>query len=356
MNHPPQAPGPPPQAPGPPPQAVGPTPQVPGPLITVLGASGFVGSAVVRALAQRPVRLRAVARRPVAPVPGPAETTVVTADLTDRAALAEAVAGSDAVIHLLLADGGWRAAGTDPGAERVNVGVMRDLVGLLGPVTGAGTPPLVVYGGAASQVGVPPREPLDGSEPDHPGTDYDRQKLTAERILKQATADGRVRGISLRLPTVFGESAAPGAADRGVVSAMARRALAGEPLTMWHDGTVRRDLVHVGDVAAAFTAALDHPDALVGGHWLIGAGRGDALGDVFRLVARATSEHTGRPPVAVVSVDPPAHAPATDFHSVTIDSSPFRAATGWHPGTSLPEGVRRTVAALATGTSAAEHL
>lgn len=317
-----------------------------GPLITVLGASGFVGSAVTRALARRPIRLRAVARRPGAPAPGPAETTVVTADLTDRSALAEAVAGSDAVVHLLLADGGWRAAETEPGAERVNVGVMRDLVELMGPSPG-GAPPLVVYGGAASQVGVPPREPLDGSEPDHPGTAYDRQKLTAEHLLMKATAEGRVRGISLRLPTVFGESAASGATDRGVVSAMARRALAGETLTMWHDGTVRRDLVHVDDVAAAFTAALDHPNPLVGGHWLIGAGRGDALGDVFRLVAHTMSDHTGRPPVAVVSVDPPSHAPATDFRSVTIDSSPFRDATGWRPRTSLGEGVRRVVAALA---------
>lgn len=316
------------------------------PLITVLGASGFVGSAVTRALARRPVRLRAVARRPSVVAPGPAETAVVTADLTDRAALAEAVAGSDAVVHLLLADGGWRAAETDPGAERVNVGVMRDLVDVLRPSRRDAAPPLVVYGGAASQVGVPPREPLDGTEPDHPGTAYDRQKLTAERILKAATGQGRVRGIALRLPTVFGESAGHGAGDRGVVSAMARRALDGAALTMWHDGTVRRDLVHVEDVAAAFTAALDHPGPLAGGHWLIGAGRGDALGDVFRLVADAASAHTGRPPVAVESVDPPPHAPPTDFRSVTIDSAPFRAATGWRPRIPLAEGVRRTVAGL----------
>ncbi|WP_019890949.1 NAD-dependent epimerase/dehydratase family protein [Streptomyces purpureus] len=322
------------------------TPETPPPLITVLGASGFVGSAVVRALARRPVRLRMVARRASVPPPGPARTTVVTADLTDRDALAEAVAGSDAVVHLLLADGGWRAAESDPGAERVNVGVMRDLIDVVRPGPG-GAPALVVYGGAASQVGAPPREPLDGSEPDHPETAYDRQKLTAEQVLEKATAEGRVRGIGLRLPTVFGEAAAPGAADRGVVSAMARRALAGRTLTMWHDGTVRRDLVHVEDVAAAFAAALDHPDPLVGAHWLVGAGRGDALGDVFRLVAHAAAEHTGRPPVPVVSVEPPAHAPVTDFRSVTIDSSPFRAATGWRPLVPLAGGIRRTVAALA---------
>ncbi|MFE6617227.1 NAD-dependent epimerase/dehydratase family protein [Amycolatopsis sp. NPDC057786] len=310
--------------------------------ITVLGASGFVGSAVTRALARQPIRLRAVSRRRLTPPEGQAETTVVTADLTDRAALAEAIAGSDAIVYLLLADGGWRVAETEE-AERVNLGVMRDLVEV---VSGQ---PLVVYGGAASQVGVPPREPIDGSEPDEPGTPYDQQKLAAEQVLKKGTADGRVRGISLRLPTVFGETATEGAnQDRGVVSAMARRALDGQDLTIWGDGTVRRDLVHVEDIASAFTAALAAPDALVGGHWLLGAGRGDQLADVFRLVAKEMAEHTGRGPVDVVCVEPPSHAPSTDLRSVTIDSTPFRAITGWRPEISLPEGVRRTVAALTT--------
>ncbi|OXM47328.1 NAD-dependent epimerase/dehydratase family protein [Amycolatopsis alba] len=310
--------------------------------ITVLGASGFVGSAVLHALARRPIRLRAVARRRCTPPPGRAETTVVTADLTDRAALADAVEDSDAVVYLLLGDGGWRAA---EGAERVNVGVLRDLVEIIGD--GDGPPPVVVFAGTVLQVGVPPREPLDGSEPDRPVAPYDVQKLVAEQLLMKATADGRVRGISLRLPTVFGETAAEGAnQDRGVVSAMVRRALEGLPLTVWGDGTVRRDLVHVDDVASAFTAALDHPDPLVGGHWLIGAGRGDPLGEVFRLVAKEMSGHTGKSPVEVTCVEPPPHAPETDLRSLTIDSTPFRAITGWRPEVSLSDGVRRTVAAL----------
>ncbi|RSN30112.1 NAD-dependent epimerase/dehydratase [Amycolatopsis sp. WAC 04169] len=319
--------------------------------ITVLGASGFVGSAVVRALARRPVRVRAVARRRILPPPGRAEITAVAADLTDRAALAGAVAGSDAVVHLLLGDGGWRGA---EGAERVNVGILRDLVEIAG--SGDGPPPVVVFAGTTAQVGVPPREPLDGTEPDHPATPYDAQKLEAEQLLKKATADGLVRGISLRLPTIFGETAAEGANhDRGVVSTMARRALEGLPLTVWGDGTVRRDLVHVDDVASAFMAALDHPDSLVGGHWLIGAGRGDRLGEVFRLVAKEMSEHTGKSPVEVSCVEPPAHAPETDLRSITIDSTPFRAVTGWRPEISLPEGVRRTVAALTSSVQGRVH-
>ncbi|GGM69480.1 UDP-glucose 4-epimerase [Lentzea pudingi] len=305
--------------------------------VTVLGATGFIGSAVLRTLARQEIHLRAVARKPAEVPPGPAQVEVVTADLTDRDALANAVEGSDAVVYLLLGDGGWRAA-EEGSAERVNVGVMADLLELLGDDV------VLVYGGAASQVGVPQREPLNGTEPDRPETAYDRQKLRAERLLLR---ESRVRGVSLRLPTVFGESTPGGGHDRGVVSAMVNRALDGQPLTMWHDGTVRRDLVHVDDIAVAFAAALEHADALAGRHWLLGAGRGDALGDVFRLISGITSEHTGAPPVEVTSVQAPSHAPVTDFRSVTIDSSAFRAVTGWRPEIPLGEGIHRTVAALA---------
>ncbi|CAM5597001.1 NAD-dependent epimerase/dehydratase family protein [Streptomyces diastaticus] len=315
------------------------------PVVTVLGSSGFVGSAVLAALATRPVRLRAVARGPSAVPHGAATVDVRQADLSSGA-LPEAVAGSDVVVCLVTHSGGWRAAESDPESARVNVGIMRDLLAALGAERPAGPPPLVVYAGAASQVGLPPRSVLDGSEQDRPATEYDRQKLAAEELLMAADAEGTVRGVSLRLPTVFGEACAPGARDRGVVSAMIRRALRHEPLTMWHDGTVKRDLVHVADVADAFAAAIDRPSPLTGRHWLLGAGRGDALGDVFHEVARIVAARTGRRPVPVVSVDAPADAPATDFADVTIDSSPFRAATGWSPRLPLREGLDRTVAAL----------
>ncbi|MDJ1133678.1 NAD-dependent epimerase/dehydratase family protein [Streptomyces iconiensis] len=321
--------------------------------VAVLGASGFVGSAVTAALARQDIRLRAVARRP-SHVPGAeaagggaAGIEIRRADLTRPGELAEAVAGADVVIHLVMHSGGWRAAESDPASRAVNVGVMENLCEALGGDRAGRPPPLVVYAGAASQIGLPPDRPIDGSEPDHPATAYDQHKLAAERLLKEASARGVVRGVSLRLPTVFGHVPDSRAADRGFVAFMVRRALSGESLTLWHDGTVRRDLVHVEDVAGAFVAALGHPDALAGRHWLLGAGRGDPLGDVCRTVAELVAAREGKPPVPVVSVQPPEGAPATDFRSVTIDASPYRAITGWRPGVPLRAALERTVAALA---------
>ncbi|WP_420160130.1 NAD-dependent epimerase/dehydratase family protein [Nocardiopsis sp. CNT-189] len=323
----------------------------PRPLVAVLGASGFIGSWVADELSRRPVRLRLVARGPVPePAGGAARVEVRSADLTAGGELARAVEGADAVVHLAARLGGatgWRAAGGDGGAERVNVGLMHDLIGAVRDRGPAGPPPAVVFAGTTTQVGLADRTRLDGTEPDRPRSTYDRHKLAAEQALKEATAAGAVRGASLRLPTVFGQARHPGTRDRGVVSSMARRALGGDALTMWNDGTVLRDLVHVRDAARALVAALDHADALAGGHWLVGSGSGARLGDVFSGIARLVSERVGRPPVPVLSVEPPGQAEETDFRSVEIDPSRFRDATGWRPEIPLEEGLRQTVAALA---------
>jgi len=318
--------------------------------IVLLGATGFVGSAVLRELAARPVRIRAVARRPAAVPPGAAAVADIetrTADLTAPGELAAAVADADVIVLATLyrAAAGWRVEEGDPAAERVNVGLVRDLVELL---ASSGAAPKVVFTGAVSQVGPTEKEVLDGSEPDLPVGAYDRQKLAAERLLLDADALGAVCRLSLRLPTVFGHVPGTSAADRGIVSGMARRALADEPLTMWHDGTVGRDLLPVEDVARAVVAAVDHAEALAGRHWLLGTGRSRPLGPVLTRVAELVAQHTGKPPVPVTSVEPPAHAEAGDFRSVAVDASAFNAVTSWEPHTPFDEALRRTVAHLAT--------
>ncbi|KNB52381.1 oxidoreductase [Streptomyces caatingaensis] len=318
-----------------------------GPLVAVLGASGFIGSAVLRELARGPWRIRAVSRRPAAvPAGARAAVEVRTADLTAPGATAEAVRDADVVIHAvahIAGDTTWRIGEDDTAAERVNVGLVRDLVDALA-ARPRREPAAVLFAGAVSQAGPPDQDVLDGTETDRPAGAYDIQKLRAERLLLAADADGVLRGASLRLPTVFGHDPGSTARDKGVVSLMARRALAGEPITMWHDGTVRRDLLHVTDAARAFAAAARHTGALSGRHWLLGTGRGEPLGAVFRQVAALAAEHTGRPPVPVVSVEPPAHAEPGDFRGVTVDASAFRAATGWRPRVPLAEGLRGAVA------------
>ncbi|MER6050160.1 NAD-dependent epimerase/dehydratase family protein [Streptomyces sp. NPDC001793] len=310
-----------------------------GPLVTVLGASGFLGSAVVAELAALPLRLRLVARGPSrVPAEPVADIEVRRTDLARPDAVAAAAEGADAVVHLAAGIGGqqsWRAA--DEHAERVNVGMMRDLVDALRGRSGAR--PAVAFA-STLQAGSPTGNaaPLGG---------YASQKIAAEGILREATAEGVVRGVVLRLSTLYGHSPLSGGAGRGVLASMTRRALDGEALTMWHDGSVGRDFLHVRDAAGAFTAALEHAAELQGEPWIVATGRLERLGDVFTALAGLVAEHTGGTPAPVVAVPPPAYAEAGDFHSPESDSAAFRAVTGWAPRVRFPEGLRAMVAAIA---------
>jgi nucleoside-diphosphate-sugar epimerase len=269
------------------------------------------------------------------------------ADVCAPGRIRELLNDSDVVVQLVAHSAGWRGASQHDDSERVNVGVMRDVVAALGALSRSGPPPVVVFAGSISQVGVPPRVPLAGCEADHPVSTYDRQKQAAEQVLRTATADGAVRGISLRLPTIYGDAPSERTRDRGVLATMVRRALAGHRLELWHDGAVTRDLLNAADVATAFSAALDFPDSLSGRHWLLGTGRGERLDDTFHAISRLVAEHTGRPPVPVVRVPAPDGTVGTDLHHMVADPALFRSATGWRARVGLDDGLRRLIAAIA---------
>ncbi|MET9247297.1 NAD(P)-dependent oxidoreductase [Nonomuraea sp. NPDC003709] len=321
------------------------------PLVTLLGASGFIGGELARRLAARPIRLRLVSRHPAAVPQGPAQVEVVPADLRAPGVIEAAVADADAVFHLVAqisGTGAWRVAGGDEEGRAVNVGLLGRVVDALRSRTDR---PVVVFTGSASQAGVDGL--VSGGEPDRPSTAYDRHKVAAERLLAAASAEGAVRGITLRLPTVYGVS--PSGPGKGVVAAMARRAWEDRPLLMWRDGSTMRDLLHVKDVASALLAAHDHGRALgsareASAPWLIGTGTPIRLSNLFTAIAAAVAARSGRPPVPVLPTEPPADATPADFHSCVVDASAFTRATGWRPAATWPSGLEDVVAATAQTT------
>lgn len=76
------------------------------PLVTVFGASGFVGRHVVRALARRGWRVRAAVRHPhlahhLQPLGNVGQIHAIAADLRHRGSVERAVAGADQVVNLV---------------------------------------------------------------------------------------------------------------------------------------------------------------------------------------------------------------------------------------------------------------
>jgi len=121
--------------------------------------------------------------------------------------------------------------------------------------------------------------------------------------------------------------------EAGVVAIFAGRLLAGEPCTIFGDGTSTRDYVYVDDVVDAFIRAGRAPLTTVG-TYNIGTGQQTTVAEVHRLVAAVLDES---------SVPHYAAARTGELHAIALDATKAEAELGWKPAVDLVEGIQRTV-------------
>jgi len=144
--------------------------------IALIGASGFVGSAVLTELLQRGHAVTALARHPekVAARPGLA---VVTADALDAAQVAHAVEGQDAVVSAY--NPGWQ----EPAIHDL---YLRGTRAIIAGVQRAGGPRLLIVGGAGSLYVAPGVQLVD--TPEFP-QEWKQGALAAREALRLAAAE-----------------------------------------------------------------------------------------------------------------------------------------------------------------------
>jgi dihydroflavonol-4-reductase len=152
-------------------------------LAFVTGASGFIGSHLVRTLKAGGWDVRAfVHRTPLAEIPG---VTSMTGDIRDSAALEAAMAGADVVFHLAAAVG---SVVTDPHVFReVNVGGTE---AVLAAALRVGARRIVHFSSIGVLGAVKPGDTAGEDYPPAPRTLYDRTKFEAELAVRRAAADG----------------------------------------------------------------------------------------------------------------------------------------------------------------------
>ncbi len=205
--------------------------------------------------------------------------------------------------------------------------------------------PSVLFAGTVTEAGIPTAIPVDESCPDQPVTVYDLHKLMAEKYLRYYTNQEFVRGVVLRLANVYGPGAKSSSADRGILNMMMRKALAGEPLTVYGKGDYLRDYIYVEDVISAFLSAAIYIRQLNGKHFILGSGKGHTIAQAINLVADRVALKTGKR-VPVKHVDPPSAQSSIEARNFVADTQQFFLATGWRAHYSLTNGIDQTLEIL----------
>lgn len=255
---------------------------------------------------------------------------IVEADLGDRAAVeAWLDRGFDVVCHL-AALAGVRPSLRDPARY-----IQTNLAGTENILSGcvARGVERIAFASSSSVYGARPSggapEPFRESDRcDRPASPYAATKRAGE-LLCSTFADIYGLGISaLRYFTVYGPRQRHDMAIHKFTAAIA----AGSPITLFGDGTSRRDYTYIDDIALGTALACE---AVTPGRFEIynlGGTRTTSLGELVETIERVV----GKSAVIERAGDQPGDVPIT-----FADISKARDQLGWEPEVEVAEGVAR---------------
>ncbi len=313
--------------------------------VLVTGVAGFIGYHVAQALLARgetvvgvddlnPYYAVGLKDARLGRLSGTRGFSFYRANVSDRDHMAGIFAGErriDRVVHL-AAQAGVRHSLVDPYAY-VQANVMGHLV-MLEAARHAPDLRHLVYASSSSVYGANRRMPFaEGDRVDTPLSVYAATKRADELM---SYAYGHLFGLpqtGLRFFTVYGPWGRPDMA----YYAFARAIAAGEPITVYDGGRLKRDFTYIDDIVAGVIGCLDKPPPAERPVRLlnIGNNRSEKVETLILLLERAI----GRPAIQIE-----AQRPLADVEETYADVDAIAELTGYAPTTPLEVGIPRFVA------------
>jgi UDP-glucose 4-epimerase len=303
--------------------------------ILVLGGTGFLGGCLCRELLAAGHAVRVLERTSSAPPErAPSAIEYVSGDFADAVALSAAVEGCDVVFHLISTT--LPKTSNDNPVYDLQSNLL-DTVRLLDIARSSGVRKIIFASSGGTVYGKPQATPIAEGHPTEPECSYGIAKLAIEKYLQLYE---HLYGLSyqvLRIANPYGEGQAP-TRQQGAIAVFLNKALRGEAITVWGDGSVVRDYVYVEDVARAFRHALayDGPERIFN----IGSGGGHSVNEILNTIESLTQL-----PLHIDYVEPRAF----DVPVNVLDIGRAGRELDWAPAVPLEEGLRRTLAWLEAG-------
>jgi UDP-glucose 4-epimerase len=190
-----------------------------------------------------------------------------------------------------------------------------------------------VFASSAAPVGeVEP--PVREDKAPRPVSPYGASKLAGEGYCSAYARSFGLETVALRFGNVYGPYSDH---KSSVVAAFIKRALAGEPLEIYGDGSQSRDFIHVDDLVRAIDKAASVPD--IGGEiFHIATAHETTISDLAHTLIQVLARH-GVGGVQLHNAPPRAGDVRRNF----ADTAKAAARLGWRAEVSLEEGLAGVV-------------
>lgn len=319
--------------------------------IVITGASGNVGTALVRRLSGAGHVVVGLSRRP--PEESELEWHAIDLSSADPAELSEVFAGADAVVHAAWA---FQPSHDPEYLRRIGVGGTRRVIDA---VAAAGVPHLVHLSSIGVYAAKHDDNPVDESWPKDgiPTSPYSRHKVAAERLLDvfEQGSDGTTAVTRIR-PGIVGQRSAGSALLRYALPAIVPSKALDLVLLVPLDRALAVPVVHADDVADAITRVLERR---LGGAFNLAAAPPVTV-DTIAAELGARSVHVPAAIVRAVAATAwytrlqPVDPGWLDLgYSVPImDTGQAERELGWSPRSSGPEVLHEVVEGLRTAAAA----
>jgi len=292
--------------------------------VLVLGGNGFIGSHVVDQLLAGGHKVRVFDRSPERYRAPLKQVEYRLGRFDDTFQVAEALQGVDAVCHLIST--------TVPGTSNLDpvADVQNNLVNtlhLLEQMRKKSLHRILYLSSGGTVYGNPESSPVCEDQPLKPISSYGVVKVAIENYLYMYQQLYGLQPVILRPSNPYGPRQGH-AGVQGLIGTLLARALSGETLEIWGDGSIVRDYMHVGDLARLCASALESNSC---GVFNAGSGEGYSINQIISMIRDLTG---GKLDVRYEA------ARAFDVKEGGLGISSAMQQFGWKPEVELSTGIR----------------
>lgn len=292
--------------------------------ILVIGGNGFIGRHVCSKLVKQGYQVSVYDRNTHE---SQENITTFCAELDDIRSLSKALEGIDCVVHL--------ASTTVPSSSNLDPvgdvnGNLINMLRLLNLMLEKDIKRIIYFSSGGTVYGIPEKLPIKESHQTNPICSYGIIKLAIEKYLLMYHQLHEFDVTILRPSNPYGLGQAK-LGLQGVIGTAISCALDKKKMTIWGDGTVVRDYVHVSDVAEACLLSVQ---SQVSGTFNISSGKGTSVSQIVQLVQEVTGKDIQVEYTETRTFDVP---------EVVLDFTNALSKLNWSPKLSLIEGVTQTV-------------